>query len=85
MGCVLEGLGNVFDGAQVFGDVLTHLAIAAGRAAHKYAIDILERNRKAVDLILDDIRRLLSGTGNPVIKLGELAGCVLVRRALRVL
>ena len=83
MGCVLEGLGNVFDGAQVFGNVLTHLAIAAGRAAHKYAVDILERNRKAVDLILHDVRRLLSGTGNPVVKLGKLVERKHILQALK--
>ena len=42
-------------GAQVFGDVLAHVAVAARGAAHEHAVFIFKRDRKPVDLGLHNV------------------------------
>ncbi len=73
----LQAVGDVGDGAQVGGDVLTHPAIAARRALDQHAFLVAQRSRQAIDLGLGRIgdgvgRRETQETPNPRVELDRL-------------
>ena len=54
-GRILDVQGNRADGAQVVGDVLPHLPVPAGGAAHEHPVAVDEADGQAVDLRLDHV------------------------------
>ena len=50
---ILQIHGDRADGFDVFCHIFAHIAVTAGSAADKFAIDVLQRNGKAVDLWLN--------------------------------
>ena len=69
--CVLQLFGDVLDGFEVLGYVLAHLTVTACRTADEHAVHIFERDRKAVDLVLDNVLRLSDGILHTGIELAE--------------
>ena len=69
---VFQLVRDVPDGPEVGGHVLADLPVAARRAADKFAVHILERDRKAVDLVFDHIFRLPHRALNAGVELGKL-------------
>ena len=69
--CVLQLFRDVLDGFEVFRDVLAHLTVTACRTADEHAVHIFERDRKAVDLVLDNVLRLSDGILHTGIELAE--------------
>ena len=69
--CVLQLFRDVLDGFEVLGYVLAHLTVTACRTADEHAVHIFERDRKAVDLVLDNVLRLSDGILHTGIELAE--------------
>ena len=69
---VFQLFRNVLDRPEVFRDVLTDLTVAARRAAHELAVDVLERDRKAVDLVFDNVLRASDRVFHARVELAEL-------------
>ena len=69
--CVLQLFRDVLDGFEVLGYVLAHLTVTACRTADELAVHIFERDRKAVDLVLDNVLRLSDGILHTGIELAE--------------
>ena len=68
---VFQLVRDILDGLEVGGHVLADLPVAARRAADKFAVHILERNRKAVDLVFDHIFRLPHRALDAGVELGK--------------
>ena len=79
--CVLQLFRDVLDGFEVLGYVLAHLTVTACRTADELAVYILQCDRKAVDLVLDNVLRLSDGILHTGIELAQL---VLANRLLAV-
>ena len=69
---VLQLFRDVLDGFEVLCYVLAHLTVAACRTADEHAVHIFERNRQAVDLVLDNVLRLSDGVLHTGIELAQL-------------
>ena len=69
---VFQLVRNILYSLEVCGHVLADLSVAARRAAHKFAVDVFQRNRKSVDFILNHIFRLSDRAFDAAIKLGKL-------------
>ena len=81
---ILELFRDVLDGFEVFvGDVLAHLTVAARCAAHKLTVHVLERDRKAVDLVLDNVFRLADRVFHARVELAQLIERENVLQALK--
>ena len=70
--CVLQLFRDVLDGFEVLGYVLAHLTVTACRTADELAVYILQCDRKAVDLVLDNVLRLSDGILHTGIELAQL-------------
>ena len=68
---VLQLFRDVLDGFEVLGYVLAHLTVTACRTSDELAVHIFERDRKAVDLVLDNVLRLSDGILHTGIELAE--------------
>ena len=79
---VFQLVRDVLDGLEVRGHVLADLSVAARRAPDKFAVHILKRDRKAVDLVLDHIFRLPHRALNAGVELGKLVERKYVLQAL---
>ena len=81
---VVDPQRNRTHGAQILRHVLARRSVAARSAAHKHAVFILKRHRKAVDLRLDRIVMLLRDqTVHPLAESKELVIGKNVRQALQ--
>ena len=69
--CVLQLFRDVLDGFEVLGYILAHLTVTACRTADEHTVHIFERDRKAVDLVLDNVLRLSDGILHTGIELAE--------------
>ena len=69
---VLQLFRDVLDGFEVLGYVLAHLTVTACRTADEHAVHIFECDRKAVDLVLDNVLRLSDGILHTGIELAQL-------------
>ena len=68
---VLQLFRDVLDGFEVLGYVLAHLTVTACRTADEHAVHIFECDRKAVDLVLDNVLRLSDGILHTRIELAQ--------------
>ena len=69
---VLQLFRDVLDGFEVLGYVLAHLTVTARRTADEHAVHIFKRDRKAVNLVLDNVLRLSDGILHTGIELAQL-------------
>ena len=69
---VFQLVRDILYGLEVRGHVLADLPVAARCAADKFAVHILKRDRKAVDLVFDHIFRLSHRALNAGVELGKL-------------